>query len=291
MNPALVISLVAVAISFLSTLWNVWAWRLTAPRIRTRFDIGAFTVHSLHRGPQILNADASAGRDIPNPHYYFEVICLTVENRGRTAATANNVAMELYPSRPRPPSWMIRRFSRLAGRRTVTPHLVPWDRASSEIQVRLEPFSSTMFLLRPEPILNFVRDGHRAQYMCASVEVAGRSRPRRSNLRGRLHLPPGIHSFSGGRPPSDLVVYRAALASSGKFEDEDETLARRLAAVARNTPDFERMTMHDAMVLLDEEIEKRASAPDSIVNLAGFYAAQALRDAGYLRAADPSKRQ
>lgn len=207
MEPSLVIACAALAVSALVASWNVLAWMHSGARVAVGLKRGRLTyMGGLASGPFRTYGRWAELADFRSDELHREVAIISVENRGRTAVTVFEPAMDLGLQ------WSKGRYRPF--RRTMSPRLVTsYSDAVSETKIRLEPFDTAMFIFDAGLVLENLPDVLRHERaktvrLRGSVRVAGKRWARRSSRRSAFRVRSGQLTLVADPSPR-LVAYRA----------------------------------------------------------------------------------
>lgn len=207
LDPSLVIACAALAVSALVALWNVLAWVHSGGRVALGLRRGLLTyMGGLASGPFNTYDRWAELADFRSDELHREVAIISVENRGRTAVTVFEPAMDLGLQ------WSKGRYRPF--RRTMSPRLVTdYSDAVAESKIRLEPFDIATFIFDVGLVLESLPDvlrheRNKSVRLRGSIRVAGKRLARRSSRRTAFRVRSGQLTLVA-YPSPRLVAYRA----------------------------------------------------------------------------------
>ncbi len=216
LEPSLVIACAALAVSALVASWNVLAWVHSGARVAVGLRRGLLTyLGGLASGPFNTYDRWAELAEFRRDELHREVAIISVENRGRTAVTVFEPAMDLGLQ------WSKGRYRPF--RRTMSPRLVTdYSDAVAESKIRLEPFDTATFIFDVGLILENLPDVLRHErektvHLRGSIRVAGKRWARRSSRRSAFRVRSGQLTLEADPSPR-LVAYRALVRT--RFDDD-----------------------------------------------------------------------
>jgi hypothetical protein len=200
--PVAVLALAVASLGFVISLfalsWQIAKHLLDGGRVKVQLNAAAWE-------PSFMLTVERSGRWRLNPDNqtspeHIEVAQLVVENPGRTAVTVYSPGIAV--------SGHVKKNHRISPRMFPLPDYGP-DAAVTDTVVRIEPYDRVTFILDYWSIVPRMKElaGNRAITLRGVVEVAGKSKPRRSSWHRRWRI--GHHewtAFRGDEPPSPRTV-------------------------------------------------------------------------------------
>ena len=188
----------ALVISLLVALWNLWQFRLNGARVRVTLSAGLLEEYSIGWAPTWKALErATEGKG----GWPVEVAVVDVENSGRTAVTITTVHLDFGR-----PTWWRR------GRHKVSPRPLQAPQAETETRKRLEPNDDARYVFDVWEALVPTRLSSRLpgdKRVRASVKIAGRRRAKRSSWHRGWSVHAGQHWFLASGAEIGLATFRA----------------------------------------------------------------------------------